>query len=529
MKKIFFIVFLFIMSTIFCHAQTLVMVDTPYYVKIKKGSEDYKLLNVKKVYDKDTLGVVFKVDYDDYNVDNNFNVYADYNYNIWKKREPYIHTFDCATYYYNLDPTLLNYYFTQYYIWNFVFGYSTIMTDSLGNEIDTYKKDYDKFYQMVGNHITKPDFFGKTYDVELYSTKTFRYTTSSPILEDPVVEGFDIHTENKVISIKSNKVGSYKIYFRNIYEQDNKCYSDGTNVYWQNLKGPGNLEYYIKLNVLGTKVFLEENLVGVNNKFGDAYLNSEYALYKDGEEITSITEKEYYVPRNSSYILKDISNDVGIKKTEDINFSVTEEDYTIKIDKYVISKKVSFSIPDENNYYVYLKSNNELYAEINKDDNTVVLPFGTYYIKDDEEILKYFSIEDEVDENIIIEEKKEEIIPNLDKDISDNDNNNNNENKDDNNNNNNKNNGNNDDDGDNKNKDNENNNNEVFVNDDFFVEEEILYEDIFIEDESKLIKEEIPIPYTNDNIFQNIWSFLISLILIIYSIKNVKKCQKDNL
>ena len=74
MKKLIFIIICFFSSISLVKASNLESINLPYYVKINN-----KVINVKKIYDKDTLQVVFNLDYENYNTSNEFNVNKEVN------------------------------------------------------------------------------------------------------------------------------------------------------------------------------------------------------------------------------------------------------------------------------------------------------------------------------------------------------------------------------------------------------------------------------------------------------------------
>jgi len=408
MKKIFFLIALFFCSVELVNAANLLSEELPYYVKISKNGEESKIIKVKKVYDKDTLNVVFNVNFNNYETHNSFNIYEDYSYKKWQIPKNSIPFFNTIVYYgYLKDSSDLNYFITQMIVWSHIFNYSVEICDKDGNSIDTYKEEYNKLYTDITNHITQSTFFNKTYNVKLGTKNTFTYYDGAPILNNPDVDGLTFANEGNDIHIYNDKVGKYYLMFTKEYEQESYSYNDGSNFYIQSLKGPRNLSYYIFYNVIGTKLNIEENLIGIDNRYGDAYLESKYELYvNDDLEITIDNFNDLYIENNNNYMLKDISNNKGVNNVEDISFEVgDDEEYTIIIDKHVVSKNISLSIDNDKNYYVYLKSNNELYEVIYKNKDLITLPYGIYYIVD--EVKSYYKeiiVENNIDEELVIED-----------------------------------------------------------------------------------------------------------------------------
>ena len=57
------------------------------------------------------------------------------------------------------------------------------------------------------------------------------------------------------------------------------------------------------------------------------------------------------------------------------------DNYVLTIKRHVKTQKINLNIKDNNTYYIYLKSNDDLYYVVNKDIKEVFLPFGEYYLK----------------------------------------------------------------------------------------------------------------------------------------------------
>ena len=90
---------------------------------------------------------------------------------------------------------------------------------------------------------------------------------------------------------------------------------------------------------------------------------------------------------------------------DDISFNTLNNDYTLIIDRYVINKNITLDIFSDKTYYVYLKSNNELYETFDKNTDLITLPYGTYYIKSkDNSYYKELEVLDNIDYVLTIEE-----------------------------------------------------------------------------------------------------------------------------
>jgi len=413
MKKLIFILLCFF-SVKIVHANKLDYVYLPYYVKTNIKDEE-KIIQVKKVFDKETLQVVFNIDFNNYDTKNNFNTYEEVNKNNYGMYFRNLSYFNTITHYgYNLNKSDLNYFLTQVFIWQSFCSNKTKITDILGNEITDYVKDFSKIANKIAYHNSNSNFVNKTYNSEIWDKSIFTYYNHNLILDNPIIEGLNFENNNYNLIINNLEVGEYKINLFKDYDHLNYSYNDGINIYWQNLGGPADIDKSFKYNVYGINLKIKENLIGINNRFGDAILDSKYELYLNDElKLIINSNSNNYIKSNSNYILKDINNSNGFYTAEDMIFKSNTENLEIIIDKYVISKNISVSILDDKEYYVYLKSNNELYEILDNDTNTITLPYGTYYIVDKENsYYQEINVIDDMDEEIIINDKKEDNIIN---------------------------------------------------------------------------------------------------------------------
>lgn len=413
MKKIILFLICFFNGIFLVNAQTLISEELPYYVILQKGTSNERMLNIKKIYDKDTLEVVFDVTSRNYEGGDNFNIYDEYNNKIWKLPPSQIDLFNNIVYYgYKSNPSDLNYYLTQLAIYKQMMGLSLEMVDENGNKITTYEKELTNLLVDAILHNSKPSFMGNSISKEIWSLETYRYGYNDIILDNPIVENFKFkNKENRYLTIYADKVGTYNLEFYKDYEQENHCYSNGTYIYWQSLKGPSNISAIFNYTIYGTKLKIKENLIGINNRVGDAKLDSKYELYLDNELklVLDNLEEDIYVKSNSTYLLKDISLNEGVNNSYDIIFDIQDDEYNLVIDKYVVSKNISLTINSDKDYYIYLKSNNELYGIVNNGTDLIILPYGIYYIKDKSNTyFKELIINDNVDEDLVINEQIEE-------------------------------------------------------------------------------------------------------------------------
>jgi len=414
MRKIILFLICFFLYISYVNANSLISEDLPYYVKISKGHKPAQIINVKKIYDKETLGVVFNTDIENYTTPVNLGVYKNHDINIWKANIYSVNYFNTIVYYgYNTNPTDLNYFLTQVLVWELVFHHNVEITDKEGNIIENYNNEYTKILNTAVQHKNVANFFNKEYTKEIWGTDKYQYYDNKYILDNPITDSFNFKNELRNLYIYPERIGTYTLEFIKDFEQDAYCYTDGKNMYWQSLGGPNDIKLFLTYNVYGTKLNIEENLMGINNHFGDAKLNSKYELYlNDALKLIIEDFNNIYVKSNSNYLLKDISNSIGINNIEDIQFEMKDEEYTLIIDKYVISKNISLDIKDDKEYFVYLKSNNELYETVNNTTDMITLPYGYYYIKDlDNSYYREIFVDNNIDELLVIGEiNKEEIF-----------------------------------------------------------------------------------------------------------------------
>lgn len=375
----------------------------PYYFKVNTGNYE-EIIQLKKIYDKETNDVLFNVDLKNYEVTNHFEKFNEINRDNFGSYFRSISTFNNIVYYgYTFDKSDENYYYTQLLIWNLVGNNSFSVCDKNGNVID--EKD-EKFKELWNNsmlHNMNSDFYYQTFERELWTFDEFLF--NRVVLDYKELDGLILKKENDKLSVYADKVGSYKIDLYKNYDSVNFAYNDGVNYYWYSNGMPANIEKYFKYNVYGTEFIIKENLIGVNNHFGDALTNSKYELYYNDELKLKLQPNILdYVRSNSKYIIKDLSESNGFYKNDDIEINVLNDKYELVIDKYVISKNITIDIKTEDNYYVYLKSNNELYETINKDIDLITLPYGTYIVfNNDKSYYEELKVLDNIDDVLVIE------------------------------------------------------------------------------------------------------------------------------
>ena len=416
MKKTIFFIILFLLIISPVKGKELISENTNYYIKVND-----EIINVKKVYDKDTLDVVFNVDFKNYNIDNNYKINDKFEFK--NKNNSYYENFLYTIIYYCYleNPNDLNYYYTQVMLWQYVSEIKLKMTNKLGEELDDLKVDYNNLMVKVMQHKAKPQFANYEVNNEIWTTNTFNYKDREIVLDNPVVEELDMNISDKTLTIYNKKVGNYKLELTKDFEQEVYCYEKNDKpIYCRSLKGPNDIKFIFNYNVYGIKLKIEEKLIGINNKIGDAYLDSTYEIYLDNElKLTTKINDDIFVKSNSNYILKDVSNNISTNNLENVNFNVENEEYILKLEKSVICKNISVSINSDNKYYIYLKSNNELYEVIDKYTDLVTLPYGIYYITDNKDYYKEMFVLDDRDDILLIGEKlKENVSDKIENDIT---------------------------------------------------------------------------------------------------------------
>ena len=413
MKKILFIISIILINVNFTKAITLESVDLPYYVKIKDVSNNKEVFfNVKKIYNKDTLEEVFNINYNYSELTSDYQKYSEYRERIWKGPNDLYVEFPTIVYYgYNSNKSDFNYYLTQAIIWRKNSSYKVSLVNENGEIVNEYENILNDILCNISYHTLSSPFFNKTYERKLWEEDKFTYSLNSLILDNPITDAFNIRNNGNDLYITPLKPGKYKLNFTKKSEVEVACYSDGNESYWQSLKGPVNITRSLTYIVNASNFKIKEELKGINNRYGDVVLNNSlYEIYDNNEKLFEVkSNEEVYLNNDNEYLIKDISNNEGINNIDDYLVNINSDDYVLNIKKEVVSKNITFNINDNANYYVYLKSNNELYNVVNKDDYLITLPYGIYYIKND----NYYNeiiVNDGIDELFTIKGNKEEVI-----------------------------------------------------------------------------------------------------------------------
>lgn len=390
MKKLIFVILcLFVIKVV--NAETLSITGMPYMVNV-----DGRNIRVGLIVDKTTKEKLFNLNIFKYGLKEKFNkesIVLDEKNNILNT---IIH------YGYNQDKNDLNYFVTQYLIWELVSEYDLKVVDDLGNDLNIYDDKINDLRDKVLKHGELIDVENpinlEVWEKKFYKTEFDFFSKTDDLVIEKENEGFYITGEN---------IGKYELDIVKNNNEKNYIYDDGENKYYSSVGGPQSIKSKLNINITGVKLNIIENLKSSNNRFGDAKTNGKYELYLNDELKLNISSKEdYYIPKNKEYVLKDISENNGFNNLENIKFNVTEDDYNLVVNKEVIEKRIEIKIEDNLEYKIYLKSNNELYEVINKDTKEIILPYGLYYIENDNNYYKEFLVKDNTFEKLYFEKIK---------------------------------------------------------------------------------------------------------------------------
>ena len=403
-------------------AEELEFKQLPNYVKIYKNGVE-NIVKIYKIYEKNTNNYVFNIDPDYYKLGISYEKSNELNANNYGRYYSKLNLFNTiVSFGFNESKTERKYFFTQMMIWNLISGYDVTIVDETGQEMIAYTNEYKSYWSRVINYHDYNIFNDKEYTISVGDTLELKYGLYKPILDNPIIDGLNFKNVDDKLYINATTAGNYQINLTKNNEQINYVYKNDNSYYWQNLGGPGNLESSFKLNVKGVNLTINEKLIDINGKFGDALLiNSKYELYDENNKVIVIDNlvKNNLTP-NKTYKLKDVSNNIGVNNINEIEIKLLEDNYILDIEKNIISKNITINILDEFQYDIYLKSNNELYAKIDAKTDLIKLPYGIYYIKsNDNDYYQEIKVMDNKEEILeinnsikddIIEDKNETII-----------------------------------------------------------------------------------------------------------------------
>ena len=422
MKKIFTILSIFLGISV-VHAETITSKPIDYYVTFNNSSEVFK---VNKYYDESTLDVLFNISYDNHDISNELIKSDEYSALTYGVRHTKLHRFNTLLHYgYYQNKSDYWYYLTQVAIWKYITGVNVLMVNDAGVKIDDYDEDFNNLISLYNNQYVSYPFNNVSYTTNLWSTLNITYNKFNIKFDNPNIAGLTFNNVGDDLLITAEKPGMYDIEFTKNYHAKNYGYynSTGTIRFWYGDGGARDLSAKITLNVLSTNLIIEEHLNCQHDFCGDAFLDSKYELYLDDEfKMNLAINSNNAVRMNSTYLIKDVSNNLGIKNSDDLEVSVEDNDYKLVINKSVILKDITINIKDNYTYQLYLKSTNKLVETLNKDNTVISLPVGTYYIVN--ENINYYEEFIVTNEDIIInidnalsseEFDKEDNVDNVDK------------------------------------------------------------------------------------------------------------------
>lgn len=375
----------------------------PYYIWI----DDENIEMIGKVYD--TSGrLYFSKSGNSYSVGNMFDFHSDFSSSNCKISQDELKLFKTIVYFgYLENPTDENYFLTQMLIWEKISNLFYGVDSTVREMVPQYDEKITKIWNQVEKHLQN-----EQIKSNLWNTYNFDYKNIELINNKT---GLKLEYQENGLQVYNEKIGNYEF---NIHYPDENIlclagFGINDTVYWHSEGGPAFSIKKIEYNVSGVQVNIEEKIHGVGDFLGDSQNETKYELYLDNKLILETNTNQFFVAPNKTYTLK-VMNSEGYLKNESITLNVKDTELNQVIDKYVISKTYNLDIQDNNEYQIYLKRTGELVANVNVNTNTIVLPYGEYIIKKDNEIIKEIKVEDNRDEflQIGVVKKPEENVPN---------------------------------------------------------------------------------------------------------------------
>ncbi len=326
---------------------------------------------------------------------------------------------------------------TQLIIWKYADSKGNYyFTDTLnGNKITKYDADINNLQNLINNHYKSPSFANNNYEITLGQKLTL--TDSNNVIanySNSTTDGINIEkNENKYI-ISSNKIGNYSI---NLTKKNSRIGSnpifyltDGA----QNLMTTGNLsDVNAKLSIKVIGGTLNINKFDADTKAckasGEGTLTgSTYSLYKDNSYIKDLVIDDNCTASINNlelgnYVLKETipGNGYTLDKKE-YQFTISEDNLNINLNltNKIIKRKINitklYGDKELKNYkveanvkFAIYDKDNILVSELTTDkggDTSIILPYGTYTLKQLTSTKNYKKIEDRI---IKIKDDKEDI------------------------------------------------------------------------------------------------------------------------
>lgn len=398
MKRILIIigcVFSFLINSNVYALEEVVKEILPYYVWI---NNDY-IEMIGKVYD--TSGrLYFSKSGTSYFVGNSFDFHSDFSDAACKISPDELKLFKTIVYFgYLENPTDENYFLTQMLIWEKVSNLFYGVDDIVREMVPRYDEKIAKIWDKVEKHLQKEQIKSNLWETYNFNYKNIEFIKNK--------NGLQLEYNENGLDVYNEKIGKYEFNIK-YPEEDILCLAGfGINdtVYWHSAGGPAFSNKKIEYIVSGVEVNIQEKIYGVGEFLGDAQNETKYELYLDDKLVLNINDNHFVVSPNKTYTLK-VKNSEGFLKNPDITLFVKDKELNPVIDKYVISKTYNLDVKDNHVYQIYLKKTGDLIANINFKTDTIVLPYGEYLIKKDNEIIKKIKVNDNTDEVLQIEMAK---------------------------------------------------------------------------------------------------------------------------
>lgn len=326
---------------------------------------------------------------------------------------------------------------TQYEIWKAnSLGWTTYWADSFhGNNISQFEAESAELLNLVNNHYKTPS-FSNTTTTEVVGER-IKLTDTNGVLNNYNVStngNATISKSGNDLYITPNEVGTITINLTKRSTRVGRAPIAYVLAGAQNLLTAGNLDDVtssFKINSIGGKVTI--NKVDKDTKLstaqGDATLKgATYGIYKEnGTKVSSITTNENgtvtsgMLPAQGRYWLQEESASKGYELDTDNRyyFVITKDNLypTVTVYEKIIERDVTFFKVFATNktgfltgepgvsFDIYLKSKNKKVTTVTTDEKgfaSVVLPYGTYIVKQVTSTLNYEKVNDyeiTIDEN----------------------------------------------------------------------------------------------------------------------------------
>lgn len=315
MKKIMLLL-LCLFSINMVYAEEVGYEDLDFYVRLERTNYSY-FVPIKRFYDKDTFDVLFSLVPSRYAV--RYDYEKDTDISRLKEYSSDIDLFNKIVYViYENNKSELNYIMAQILMFDLICDFNIVITDDYNNPINDYNELYEEYRNKVLD-FSLNNLNGLEYKTMLWDNLTIPYKNSSYIKN--INKGnLDVSNDNENIYVNSNITGNYKVDINKNDNINNYVYYN-SNGYFIMFSGE-LIQDYFNVSVSSINLKIKENIIGVNNKYGDSLINkSNYELYLDNELKLNINDlNNNDIRENSTYILKDKTDSIGILNSEDIGF-----------------------------------------------------------------------------------------------------------------------------------------------------------------------------------------------------------------